>query len=250
VDERLAAKFWPGQDPIGRRLYRPSDLKNIAAITPQTVFITVVGVAKEVIATDPMADFTPVGTYYFPIAATAPGGMTFALQVAGESTTIGGDIKRAIAGIDPSLPVFRVQTMQAWIDRALVGRRAPMWIATAFSVVALFLAGIGVYGVLAYGVSERRRELGVRMALGGSAGSVFRLVLTEGLVIIAVGLAAGLIGSYFVGRLMASLLFGVTPMNPLVIGLVTVVLAAVALAASGIPAFRASRINPAVVLGK
>ncbi len=250
VDERLAAKFWPGQDPIGRRLYRPSDLKNITAITPRTVFITVVGVAKEVIATDPMADFTPVGTYYFPIAATAPDGMRFALQLAGESTTIAGDIKRAIAGIDPDLPVFRVQTMQAWIDRALVGRRAPMWIATAFSAVALFLAGIGVYGVLAYGVSERRRELGVRMALGGSASSVFRLVLTDGLVIIGVGLVAGLTGSYFVGRLMASLLFGVGPMNPVVIGLVTVVLAGVALLASGIPALRASRINPAMVLGK
>ena len=250
VDERLAAKFWPGQDAIGRRLYRPSDPKNIAAITPQTVFITVVGVAKEVIVADPESDLTPVGTYYFPIAATAPGGMTFVLQLANESATIGGDIKRAIAAIDPALPVFRVQTMQAGIDRALVGRRAPMWIAMAFSAVALFLAGIGVYGVLAYGVTERQRELGVRMALGGSAGSVFRLILTDGFVIVGIGLAAGLIGSYFVGRTMASMLYGVQPMNPVVISLVTLILAGVALLASGIPALRASKINPAMVLGK
>jgi len=155
-----------------------------------------------------------------------------------------------IAGIDSGLPVFRMRTMQDWIDRALVGRRAPMLIAAGFSIVALFLAGIGIYGVLAYGVAERRRELGVRMALGGSTGSVFRLVLTDGLIIVGVGLTAGLIGSYFIGRLMQTMLFGVAPMSPVVIGIVTLVLAAVAFVASGIPALRASRINPAVVLGK
>jgi predicted permease len=250
IDARLAEKFWPGQDPIGRRLYRPSDPKDITKITPQTVFITVVGVAKDVVVTDPGSEFAPIGTYYFPIAATAPGGMIFALQLAGPSATIGSDIKRAIAAIDPGLPVFRVQPMQDWIDRALVGRRAPMWIATAFSAVALFLAAIGVYGVLAYGVTERRRELGVRMALGGSAGSVFRLVLRDGLVIVGVGVAGGLTGAYFLGRAMESLLFGVTPLNPAVISLVTLVLSGVALLASGIPALRASRINPALVLSK
>jgi hypothetical protein len=212
--------------------------------------MTVVGVAKNVVVADPRSEFTPVGTYYFPVAATAPGGMTFALQLAGPSATIGSDIKRAIAAVDPALPVFRVQPMQEWIDRALVGRRAPMLIAAAFSAVALFLAGIGIYGVLAYGVTERRRELGVRMALGGSAGSVFRLVLRDGLTIVGVGVTLGLVGSYFLGRVMESLLFGVTPLNPVVIGAVTLVLAGVALLASGIPAVRASRIKPALVLSK
>lgn len=250
IDERLAGLFWPGQDPVGRRLYRPSDPSDITKVTPQTQFINVVGVAKDVVVSDPKADFTPVGTAYFPAAQIPPGGMTFTLRTAGPSATIGSDIKRAIAGIDPELPVFRVQSMQEWIDRALVGRRAPMLIAAGFSLVALFLAGLGIYGVLAYGVAERRRELGVRMALGGSSGSVFRLVLGDGLFIVGIGLAAGLLGSYFVGRLMQSLLYGVAPMNPIVIGLVTLVLATVALVASGIPAIRASRINPAVVLGK
>jgi hypothetical protein len=250
IDERLAEHFWPGQDAVGRRLYRPSDPKDLTKITPQTPFFTVVGIAKEVVSTDPKPDFTPVGTYYFPIEQIRPGGMTFAIRLAGPSATVASDIKRAITSIDPELPVFRIQTMQEVIDRALVGRRAPMLIAAGFSAVALFLAGIGIYGVLAYGVSSRKRELGVRMALGGTTGSVFRLVLTDGLWIAGTGLVAGLTGSYFVGRLMQSLLFGVTPMNVAVVGLVTLVLGAVAVVATGIPAMRASRINPVVVLSK
>jgi putative ABC transport system permease protein len=168
----------------------------------------------------------------------------------GPSATIASDIKRAVASVDPGLPVFRTRSMQEWIDRAFVGRRLPMAIAAAFSAVALFLAALGIYGVLAYGVAERRRELGVRMALGGSAGSVFRLVLSDGLLIVGVGIAAGLVGAYFLGRVMQSMLFGVAPMSPAVIGLVLVILAAVALLASGIPALRASRIKPALVLSK
>jgi predicted permease len=250
IDERLAERFWPGQDAVGRRLYRPSDPKDLAKITPQTQFINVIGVAKEVVVADPRTDFTPIGSFYFPIEQIRPGGMTFTVKLAGPSATIASDIKKAIAGIDPELPVFRVQPMQEWIDRALVGRRAPMLIAAGFSAIALFLAGVGIYGVLAYGVSARKRELGVRMALGGSTGSVFRLVLTDGLWIAGSGLAAGLIGSFFVGRLMQTLLYGVTPMNLAVIGMVTGVLGAVALVATAIPAMRASRINPVIVLSK
>ena len=172
------------------------------------------------------------------------------VRTSSPSATIATDIKNAIRSIDPQLPVFQLQPMQQWIDRALVGRRAPMLIATGFSAVALFLAAIGIYGVLAYGVAERKRELGVRMALGGSTGSIFRLVLNDGMLIVVVGVVGGLIGSYFVGRLMQAMLFGIAPMNLAVIGLVTLVLGAVAMLASGIPALRASRIDPVVVLSK
>ena len=250
VDQDLAERFWPGQDAVGRRLYRPSDPKDFTKITPQTPYFLVVGVAKNVVVADPQPGVASVGAYYFPISQVAPGGMTFTLRMEHASPTIGADIRRVIANIDPGLPVYRLQTMQDLIDRALVGRRAPTLIAVGFSIVALFLAAIGIYGVLAYGVAERRRELGVRMALGGSTGSVFRIVLTDGVVIVGAGLVAGLIGSYFVGRVMQTMLFGVAPMSPVVIGVVTLVLAAVAFVASGIPALRASRINPAVVLGK
>jgi len=250
IDQELAERFWPGQDAVGRRLYRPSDPNDITKVTPQTPYFLVVGIARNVVVADPAPGVASVGTYYFPISQTAPGGMTFTIRMEHPSPTIGSDIKRVVAGIDQNLPVYRVQTMQEWIDRALVGRRAPTMIAAGFSVVALFLAAIGIYGVLAYGVAERRRELGVRMALGGSTGSVFRIVLTDGIVIVGAGLFAGLVGSYFIGRLMQAMLFGVTPMSPMVIGVVTLLLAGVAFVASGIPALRASRINPAVVLGK
>lgn len=250
IDQRLAERFWPGKEAVGRRLYRPSDPKDVTKITPQTVFITVVGVAREVIAADPRADFTPIGSFYFPIEQVRPGGMTFTVRTNGAAATLASDLRRAINGIDPELPVFRIQPMQEWIDRALVGRRAPMLISAGFSAVALFLAGIGIYGVLAYGVTERKRELGVRMALGGTTSSVFRLVLTDGLWIVATGLVFGLAGSYFVGRLMQSMLFGIAPMNFAVIGGVTLILGVVALLATGIPALRASRISPVVVLSK
>jgi hypothetical protein len=210
----------------------------------------VVGVAREFVVLNASSVFSPVGAFYFPVAQVGPGWLVFTIRSTVASPTLAADIRRAIAALDPGLPVYRIQSMDTWIDNALVGRRAPMLLAAGFSGVALLLAAIGIYGVLAYGVAERRRELGVRMALGGSGGSVFRLVLRDGLTIVAAGITLGLIGAALVGQTMQSLLYGVGPMNPVVIGVVTVGLSLVAMVASGIPALRASRISPAVVLAK
>jgi len=250
VDERLARKFWPDQDPIGRRLYRPSDPSDVTKITPQTRFLDVVGVVREVQMSDPRMDVTPVGTYYLPFEQSTPGGFTFVVTTSRPVPTLAADLRRVINAIDPELALFRVQPMQKWIDDVMISRRLPMLIALAFAGIALFLAAVGIYGVLAYGVTERRRELGVRMALGGSASSVFGLVLVDGLKVAGVGLTVGLASAYFVGRMMQSLLFNVSPLSPTVLVLVSVVLGVVALVASGIPALRASRINPIIVLGR
>lgn len=250
VDERLARKFWPDQDPIGRRLYRPTDAKDVQKITPQTQFITVVGVVKDVQFLAPSEDVGPVGTVYYPFEQAPTRGLTFTIKTRGASPQIVNRLRQELARLDPQLPLFRTQSMQEYIDLALLNRRAPMFIAMAFGVVALLLSALGIYGVLAYSVSERRRELGVRMALGGSAANVFGLVLKDGLRIVGVGLGAGLVVSLIVGQFMKHQLFGVTPMNPMVLALVTVVLLAVALVASTIPAWRASRINPIVVLSR
>jgi predicted permease len=250
IDERLAKKFWPGGDALGRRLYLPSDVKNLQTVTPDTEFFVIVGVVKEVQFADPSADISPVGTYYFPYDQRPQRGFVFTVKTRKESPAIANELRQVIARIEPTAPLFSARSMQGNIDRARTDRRAFVFIAGAFGVVALFLSAIGIYGVLAYSVSERRRELGVRMALGGSTGSVFRLVLVDGGRIIGIGLAIGLAGAIGVGQVMKSQLFGVAPIDPSVLGAVTLGLLAVALAASAIPAWRASRIDPIVALGR
>jgi predicted permease len=248
VDDRLARKFWPDRDPIGRRMYTPTDPKDLLKITPDTQFLTVVGVIKEIQLIDPRADFTPIGTCYFPFEQAAGRSLTLAVKTRTASSTIANSVRNRIASLDPQLPVFRARSMQAWIDLALVGRRGFMLIALAFGVVALLLSAVGIYGVLAYTVSQRRLEIGVRMALGSTAGRVFALVLGEGLRILTIGLGVGLALSVLVGQVMKNQLFNVAPLSPVVISLVTLALSVVALVASTIPAWRASRVNPVVVL--
>ncbi len=250
VDDRLARKFWPDQDPVGRRMYMPTDPSDITKITPDTKFMNVVGVVKELQILDPRGDIKPIGTVYTSYEQNAGRGPTFVVKTRSPSPTIMNDIKREIIKIDPQLPIIRPRTMTEWIDLALVGRRVPMLIAMSFGTVALFLASIGIYGVLAYSVAQRRRELGVRMALGGMPSNVFGIVLKDGLKILGVGLAVGLAGAFFVGQLMKSELFGTEPLSPVVLILVTLLLSTVAMIASAIPAWRASRINPIVVLGR
>jgi len=250
VDDRLARAFWPGQDAVGRRIYFPDDPGDLTKVTANTQYFTVVGVIKEMQFLDPRGDFKPVGVAYFPFEQrTARNNL--ALVVKGRTaTSMSRGIRSTIARVDPQLPVYRPRSMEEWIDRALVGRRVPMLIAVAFAAIALFLSSVGIYGVLAYGVTERRRELGVRLALGGSTGSIFRIVLIDGLKIVIIGLAVGLLGALFVGRMMKAELFQVTPTSPAVLIGVTVTMSAVAVLASIIPAWRASRIDPTVVLSR
>jgi len=253
IDDRLARRFFPTGSPIGRRLYFPTDLKDITAVTDETVFLTIVGVIREMRVDDPRADNAPVGAYYLPLAGLprlAPGTMAITMRLRTDSGTVMTQVQHAIAAIDPDIPLYRTGTMQHWIDVALGSRRVPMYLAVAFGAVGLFLSAIGIYGVLAYGVAERRRELGVRMALGGSSRRVFGLVLADGLRITAAGLAAGLLGALVVGRVMESQLFGVSPVEPVVMAGVAAMLGAVALAASLIPSLRATRIDPVSVLNR
>jgi predicted permease len=250
VDERLAKTFWPDQDPIGRRLYDPTDSKDMQKITKDTKFLTVVGVVKTVQFSDPSADFTPVGTFYQPYDQQPARGFVFTVKTRSAGGAVANAMRQALTRIDPAAPLYRAQPMQDYIDKARTDRRAFMSIAVEFGLVALFLSGIGIYGVLAYSVSERRRELGVRMALGGSTASVFRLILGDGARIVGAGLVIGLVGAVGVGRVMKSQLFGVAPLDPVVLAPVTVLLLGIALLASTIPAWRASRIDPIVALGR
>jgi putative ABC transport system permease protein len=148
------------------------------------------------------------------------------------------------------LPVFDLQPMEHWTTKSLTSRRAAMLLSLIFSGVALLLAAVGVYGVLAYLVAQRRKEIGVRLALGASARAVFGLVMREGLIVTSVGLGVGALGVFGVRHALQSQLFGTAVMDPVVLVVVTGALALVAATACAVPAWRASRIDPRVALSE
>jgi predicted permease len=248
VDERLARRFWPDKDPIGRRLYRPVDINNLLAITDKTVFITVVGVIKDVKLHDLTEGARAVGTYYFPMAQDTSSLMTFALKTADRPETLASALRSAVASLDPELPVFDLRTMEQRTETALLNRRSPALLSLSFAIVALLLSGVGIYGVLAYLVTQRRKEIGIRMALGSSAGRIFDLVIREGAWLVGSGFLVGAAGAYGLRKSLESQLFGVSVSDPLVVGAVVALLALVALLACALPARRAARIDPIAAL--
>jgi len=253
VDERLARRFWPGRDAVGQRLLRPANPSGVLDLLtrgPDARSYTVVGVVANVHLTGLTPKDAPVGAYYFPYAQQQARSIVIAVRTARDPEAVITPLRSALASIDRELPLYDVRTMEERLDRSLVQRRMPMVIATAFGAVALFLAAIGVYGVLAAQVTERRREIGIRMALGSSASDVFRLVLRDGARMTLVGIVVGLAGTAAVARLISGLLYGVRPTDPVVIGGVAILLATVALVATWLPARRAARVNPAAVLNE
>lgn len=250
VDETLARHFWPGQDPVGRRMYRPTSNDDLLAVTDKTVFLTVVGVVGDVKLADMTEGATSKGTYYYPMAQDASRLVTFALKTAGRPETLGSALRGALASLDPELPLFDVQTLEQRTDRALLNRRSPALLSLSFGAVALVLSAVGLYGVLAYLVSQRRREIGIRIALGSSSRAIFELVLREGLVLVAGGFACGIVAALALRRGLQSQLYAIEATNPWVVGGVSVVLALVALGACALPARRATRIDPSIVLAE
>jgi len=157
-------------------------------------------------------------------------------------------IRQQLRSIDPELPLYSVQTMEERMTESLADRRTPMVLALIFAGVALFLAAIGIYGVLAYQVSQRTKEIGIRLALGSDARSIFTLVLKEGMMLLAAGFVAGIAGAFAIRRTMEAQLFGVGAMDPLVLASVGAVLGFVALTACLVPARRAAGTNPLTAL--
>jgi putative ABC transport system permease protein len=249
VDERLANKFWQGQDPIGRYMYQPTDVKNIMAAPPRDQWFTVVGVVEDVRLAGLVdrPEFKRVGAYYFPLTGQSRT-LTLAVRTATDPTSITSAIRRELAAIDPELPFYGVRTMVERIEQSLVDRRTPMILAVSFALVALFLAAIGIYGVLAYQVSHRRREIGIRMALGAETASIFGMVLREGAIITLAGAVIGLVGAFAVGRVIQSQLYEVDAMDPRVVLSVAAVLLGVAMLACVVPARRAAKTDPVVAL--
>jgi predicted permease len=248
VDERLVAHFWPNSDPIGQRMYQPSDSKDLMKIDEHTVWFTVVGVAKTLRYEHMDNTGATVGAFYFPISQRADDGFTFALKTSGDEDSAVRGLRTEISRLDPDLAVFNVHSMSERIDLSLASRRTSMLLANAFGGVALFLATLGIYGVLAYLVAQRTREIGIRVALGSTRASILRLVLLEGFELVLIGLVLGIIGAASLQKVVATEIYGVRALDPLVLTSVMALLAIVALAACAVPARRAMRVDPIVAL--
>jgi predicted permease len=248
VDERLAQHFWPDRDPIGRRMYMPGDDKDLLKTDEHTVWLTVIGVARTLRYENLDGSGAPVGAYYFPNSQQPAGGFTFALKTAADPGSVVRALREEISRLDPDLAVFDVHSMSERIDLSLSSRRTSMLLANAFGGVALFLASLGIYGVLAYLVARRTREIGIRVALGSTRAGILRLVLREGFELVALGLVLGFAGALSLHKAVASEVYGVRPLDPLVLASVMTLLAIVALVACAVPARRAMRVDPMVAL--
>ena len=157
-------------------------------------------------------------------------------------------VRRELSLMDPDVPLTDIETMEGYVDQALAGSRAMGRLLTVFSAVALFLSAIGIFGVMSFSVVQRLREIGIRMALGAKAGDVVRMVSRQGLSLTLVGVALGLVAAFGLTRLMASILYGVSPADPVTYGGFALFLVGVSFLATWIPARRATRVDPVIVL--
>lgn len=249
VDQNLAQRFWPNRDPVGQRMYEPGEHAQIIS-DEHTVWYRVVGVVRSVRLQDLSGTGNPTGTYYFPFAQQASNSFTIAINTAADSASTIPAIRAQLAAIDPDLALFDVRTMAQREELSLSSRRTSMLLALAFGLLALFLAAIGIYGVLAYLVAQRRREIGIRVALGSTHSGIVKLVAREGFILVGVGLALGIIAAISFRSVIRSEIYGVGPLDPLVVGAVTVVFGIVALCACIVPARRAAQVDPMIVLNQ
>jgi predicted permease len=251
IDEPLAARFWPNQDPIGRRAYLPDKPSDVSSPGPTVTWLRVVGVIGAVkLKGLEEGENVRVGAYYQPYAQAPRRGVGFAIRTRGDVTSNTLAVQRALAEVDPDVPLTDVSAMSARIEKSLNPRRGPMLLTLGFGAVALLLASIGLYGVLAYHVGQRTREIGIRMALGSNPAGILRLILTEAATLVAVGLAGGLAGAIALRGAIAAQLFGVGALDPLVMASAVVILGATSFFACAAPARRAVQVSPLVALSR
>jgi predicted permease len=233
IDESTARKYWPGRDPLGRRVRFGTD--------PATPWTTVVGIIKD-IKHDGL-DVDGVPHIYVSVYQDPNKQVSVVLRTSLPAAQLERQIRHDIQSIDPGLPVFNVSSMNDVLDRSLASRRFSADLVGGFAGLAVLLASIGIYGLLAYLVGQRSREVGVRMALGARPGDILRMFLGKGVKLAGVGIVAGLVVAASTASLMASLLYGVRPHDPAVFLLVPLLLLAVAAVASYLPARRATKVD-------
>jgi len=253
VNQELVRRYWKGDDPIGKLLSvnPPRELVPAGTLPPEyrgPEKFTVIGVAED--ARYGRLDAPPAPVVYVPYAQGAEGqtNMFLVVRAAGGSFPLAAAIREQVSQVDRDQPVANVTTMEARFGEAIAQPRLEAGLLGSFAALAFLLAAVGIYGVLSYSVTQSAREIGIRMALGARAGDVLAMVLRQGSRLAGAGLAIGLVGSLALTRLLAGLLYGVSPTDPIVFAGIALLLAAVALAASYLPARRATRVDPVVAL--
>jgi len=240
VSDTLAKRYWPGEDPIGRRISFGTDEKG------ETSWTTIVGIAADVrqrgLHTEPRAEI------YVSSMQSPSRYASLIVRSSLDAVGLAASVRREVQAVDGDIPLYDVKTMREVLDGSLAARRFNMALLALFAAVAVLLAAVGLYGVLAYMVTQRTHEIGVRMALGARPRDVLRLVVGQGMALTLVGVLVGVVGALALTRLLSSLLVGVAATDPWTFGMVAVLLSGVACLACYVPARRAARVDPLIAL--
>jgi predicted permease len=234
INETMAAKYWPGKDPIGQRL------------KVKDKWTQIVGVAKNVNYETKLE--APKSFFYVPVRQNFFVGNTLLIRTREAPGTITNALAREVYALDPTLAPYAADRLQDQVDGRGYTQRLAATLLAIFGGMALFLAAIGLYGVMSYSVSQSTRELGLRMALGAAGGDLLRFVLSHGLRLITAGILIGAIAAFVLTRFMGNLLYKVSPHDPLAFGSALVVITIFSLAACFVPAWRATRVDPVQAL--
>jgi putative ABC transport system permease protein len=239
VSQTLANEYFPNEDPIGRRI-------NIAPAGTPAAWCEIVGVVADVMQGEPGEPVPP--QFYFSWMQQSWSNVNVIVRTRGDPAALLSSLKPQVYAVDKDQPVASVRTLQDWMDDVLAKQRLTLRFLSAFALIALVIALIGIYGVMAYDVSQRTMEFGIRMALGADRGRVLRQVLRRGMGVVGIGVAAGLLLAAGCGRLLASILYHTSPYDLPTVGAIVGLLLAISFAACLIPARRATQVDPVVAL--
>ncbi len=235
IDEEFARRYWPDSDPVGQQISFGGGN------------VTIIGVVRRVKMEGLSTDSNRVQSYYPYLQSPGPG-MSLVLRTKGDPISLANSARQQVLAIDKDQPVFGMQTIGEIWDASIAPDRLNLMLLTIFAALALVLAAVGIYGVMAYSVTQRTHEIGIRMALGASVGDVLKMVVGQGMLLVVIGLVLGLGAAFGLTRLMTTFLFGVGARDPLTFASIAVVIGLIALLATFIPARRATKVDPMVAL--
>jgi putative ABC transport system permease protein len=238
INETMARRYWPSEEPIGKKI--------TMLWSNQPVTAEIVGVVGAVRHTG--LDSSPRSEIFVHLPQAPFGSMTFVVHTVSDPLKLLPEIKREVWAVNKNQPIYRIRTEEQLVSDSLSSRRFNLFLLGLFAVISLILAGVGLYGLISISTSQRTQEIGVRMALGAQTSTILKMVIGEGVLLAVIGVAVGLVGSFLLTRFLNTMLFGITPTDPVTFASISGLLILVALLASYIPARRATKVDPAIAL--